>query len=318
MVKKLLVSVLLLGAFIANACATNLTKFVVFGDSLSDNGNLYAYLKKQLPPSPPYYKGRFSNGYVWVEQLAQQYYPNDWQGHILNYAFGGAGVATPSEDGSNEEDEVMFSLGREIDSYLLAHGDKADDDSLYTIWIGSNNYIASHFNPAKTAKGVIAGIKSKLERLAQRGARHILVLNLPDMGKSPAARAIFSEAELSECTALHNAGLSQLVDNLKQTYPAVDWIYYDVFALFSDATQNPEQYGLTNTTDTCYQSVLSATDESLEPAKSMLMLTAKFTEKTKPCTGYMFFDGVHPTAHVHAEIAKLIKQFLDNQALNFT
>jgi phospholipase/lecithinase/hemolysin len=45
-----------------------ITEIVVFGDSLSDTGNLFAYEKMMnlplLPPSPPYYQGRFSNGRV--------------------------------------------------------------------------------------------------------------------------------------------------------------------------------------------------------------------------------------------------------------
>ncbi|HDV5785644.1 TPA: hypothetical protein RJD83_002616 [Legionella pneumophila] len=40
---------------------------VVFGDGLSDNGNLYAYTNHRRPASPAYYNGRFSNGPVWVE-----------------------------------------------------------------------------------------------------------------------------------------------------------------------------------------------------------------------------------------------------------
>src|SRR5690242_20274022 len=42
-----------------------------FGDSLTDNGNLFALTRaiQPVPPSPPYFDGRFSNGPVWVEQL---------------------------------------------------------------------------------------------------------------------------------------------------------------------------------------------------------------------------------------------------------
>ena len=38
-------------------------QIVVFGDSLSDNGNQYKNTGQ--PPSPPYYNGRFSNGPTW-------------------------------------------------------------------------------------------------------------------------------------------------------------------------------------------------------------------------------------------------------------
>lgn len=56
----------------------------VFGDSLSDTGNFYG--ATQQPQSPPYFTGRFSNGPVAVEGLAQQL------GFTIaaNYAWGGA------------------------------------------------------------------------------------------------------------------------------------------------------------------------------------------------------------------------------------
>ncbi|KAJ9075881.1 hypothetical protein DSO57_1031476 [Entomophthora muscae] len=42
----------------------------VFGDSISDNGNLYRLKDKAIPSTQLYYEGRFSNGPVWVEYLA--------------------------------------------------------------------------------------------------------------------------------------------------------------------------------------------------------------------------------------------------------
>src|ERR1700693_2489301 len=50
------------------ASASSFSSVVVYGDSLSDNGNLYSLIG--YPPSPPYYMGRFSNGPVIAEQLA--------------------------------------------------------------------------------------------------------------------------------------------------------------------------------------------------------------------------------------------------------
>ena len=41
--------------------ATIFSELVVFGDSLSDTGNLYA-ASGGFPPSPPYFDGNFSNG----------------------------------------------------------------------------------------------------------------------------------------------------------------------------------------------------------------------------------------------------------------
>ena len=35
----------------------------------------------------------------------------------------------------------MFTLRKEVDTYLLANNDKASEDNLYVVWIGANNYL---------------------------------------------------------------------------------------------------------------------------------------------------------------------------------
>src|SRR5262245_27393617 len=45
---------------------------VVLGDSLSDQGRLFAATGGLFPPDPPYFQGRISNGPVWIEDLAPQ------------------------------------------------------------------------------------------------------------------------------------------------------------------------------------------------------------------------------------------------------
>ena len=54
----------------AIAQADTFSSVVVFGDSLSDNGNAYKASGFTIPPDPPYYMGRRSNGPVAVEQFA--------------------------------------------------------------------------------------------------------------------------------------------------------------------------------------------------------------------------------------------------------
>src|SRR4051794_21355123 len=46
-------------------------QIVAFGDSLSDTGNVYIASGGTFPPAP-YAAGRFSNGPVWVESLANK------------------------------------------------------------------------------------------------------------------------------------------------------------------------------------------------------------------------------------------------------
>src|SRR4051812_23986271 len=66
-----LVGALVLSVLAPVALAQNrpFTSQYSFGDSLSDNGNLYALTSRTQPASPPYYQGRFSNGPTFVELL---------------------------------------------------------------------------------------------------------------------------------------------------------------------------------------------------------------------------------------------------------
>ena len=65
----------------------NINHLVVFGDSLSDNGNLYRVTMHRMP-GQVYWKGRFSNGPVWSEDLVKKvgFDSKDFE----DYAYGGA------------------------------------------------------------------------------------------------------------------------------------------------------------------------------------------------------------------------------------
>ncbi len=308
---KLIVSIFTL-LFSLSVTATPLDKMVVFGDSLSDNGNLYEYMKHQIPLSPPYYEGRFTNGPVWVELLMQKYYPRHWESSLLDYAFGGAGVAG---EGMEDEDDTLFTLRQEIDSYLLAHADKADENSLYVVWMGSNNYLAIPDEPEKAVDDVIWGIKNNIERLIAKGAKHIMVINLPDLGVIPAARDFDAIDILSYCSKRHNELLVKTVDQLQANYPEVQWVYYDVNELLNDMLANPANYGYTNVNDTCYEEMINHPS-----SKSILNLVSsvKLAAKKDACTGYMFFDPVHPAEPAHVVMADKIYNLLTEKGITFT
>lgn len=288
--------------------AANLKNIVVFGDSLSDNGNLYEYMQHQIPQSPPYFEGRFSNGEVWVERLANAYFPGQGAAHLKDYAFGGAGVAEDTED-----NDALFTLKREIDSYLLAHQDKAEGDSLFIVWIGANNYLGIPEEADKTVSEVNLGIKHSLQRLSAAGAKHIVIVNLPDLGKTPAARLFDAETALSELSARHNAALAATVSELQQSYKATQWLYYDVNTLLDDMLAQPQKYGFSNTTDTCY-----TVDVDKPSQHAILKIARHLRENEGGCAGFLFFDPVHPTAPAHQIMADTARQVLDHAGINFT
>src|SRR5699024_3470894 len=56
---------------VAHASMVSYSQLYVFGDSLSDVGNIYELTDHNVPVSPPYAQGRFTNGKVWVQYLAE-------------------------------------------------------------------------------------------------------------------------------------------------------------------------------------------------------------------------------------------------------
>ena len=294
--------------------AVTLHHLVAFGDSLSDNGNLYEYMKHQLPLSPPYYNGRFSNGPLWIEWLTAMEYPNEHdpllgQPHLQDYAFGGAGVT------SSDDEDTLFTLSREVDSYLLAHQDKADPDSLYVIWIGSNNYLALPEDLPSAVKEVNEGIHHTIVRLIQKGAKHFLIVNLPDLGITPSAYDFDLNSFLSDASTQHNHALKVSFDALKEAYPDVQWHFLDVYSMLNEMLFSPNPFGFTNVKDTCYESMMP----ELSPRAILKMVANIQTPKADPhaCDGYLFFDIVHPGALAHRILAENAKQILDDAGVRF-
>lgn len=295
------------------ATAAPLNKIVVFGDSLSDNGNLYEYMKRELPLSPPYYKGRFCNGPVWIELLADMYYPNNSHAHLLDYAFGGAGVSEEVDD-DDDEDEVLFTLRREVDSYLLSHDDKADDASLYVIWMGSNNYLAIPDDIDGAVDQTLLGIKHDLQRLVQKGAKHFLIIDVPNLGNTPAAKDFDAVDALNEMSHKHNVLLKKMIAEIQGNNASVEWYLFEVSDALDELMSTPDRYGFTNVTNTCYEEVL---DEPSDKSILRLASSVKMRSDVDACTGYVFFDPVHPTGPVHAIMAERVKKMLDEGGVKF-
>jgi phospholipase/lecithinase/hemolysin len=296
--------------FSSLAFSSSLNTIVVFGDSLSDNGNLYQYMQHKIPPSPPYFAGHFTNGHTWVEDLAASYFPKNSKAHLLDFAYGGAAVV---EGGPEDDAGVLFTLKQEIDSYLLGHHGKADEHSLFVVWIGSNNYLSlSEDTDAKEIETILAqvnsGITRSLQRLADAGAKSILVLNLPDLGLTPYARAINLQQRMSYITKQHNKLLQKSINQLKGNNPTVRWLHFDIKSVLNEAIVSPQTYGFTNVTETCYESVAN------EPSPTATLRMAANIKHTSPknhCDGYLFFDLLHPTKLAHRLMAERARSFLD-------
>lgn len=288
--------------------SATLHNMVVFGDSLSDNGNFYEHEQHRLPLSPPYYQGRFTNGPVWIENLVAFYFPENSSDHLLDYAFAAAAVVEDDED-------LFFTLNSEVDRYLLEHHNQADAQNLYVMWVGANNYLGLPDDYETVVHEVNDGIKKNIERLVAKGAQHFLILNLPNLGHIPEAREPEVAKEMARSSKRNNVILNETLEALKIEHPAVEWLFFDVEAAMDEMLENPARNGFLNVKETCWQSAL---DE--EPSSKLVLniaATIKLDSKQKACDGFLFFDTVHPTGLAHRILAERMRELLDDAGVKF-
>lgn len=350
MLKKIILATSLFFISI-NSYSYQFDKIVTFGDSLSDNGNLYRFLAHIIPKSPPYYEGRFSNGPVWVETLFTNYFhkPSDY--NFQDFAVGGAGTIISSKE------ELPYTISLEVDDYLYLHNYHNKDTSLFIFWIGANDYLKGPTNVDMITTQVITAIGNNIEAIIANGGVMVMVANLPDLGLTPEARQNNTQQILTQLTLSHNQKLSAKYNDLKLRYPNVKFAYFDVYSLLNEVIANPQKFYLTNTTDPCYTggftlqaSNYSKTQERvLENYLTQQLQIHKLhlTEKSKKailtnpslrevlvmgyqsqnstqlptanddptCLGYLFWDHLHPTTAIHQYLAQYGKLSLDTAGI---
>lgn len=206
----LLLTLLSASAISSFAQAPAFSRIIVFGDSLSDTGNVRDRTDSKTGGTVQYPSGTFnySDGRwtnssdtdpgsatyvgVWHEQLARTFLSLPAATFSLgggtNYAFGGA----TTNDGTHQETVVsppffgdvtitIDDMGRQMDDYLASHA--IDPNALYVVWGGGNDLFNddSAANVTATAERATA----LMTRLANAGAQYIMVPNIPPLGLIP-------------------------------------------------------------------------------------------------------------------------------------
>jgi len=288
------------GGFASLAQAGSIDAIEAFGDSLSDVGNIFN-LTGGASPASPYVGGQFSNGNVWVQDLAldlglSPLAPSRLGG--TDYAYGSAQSGVTPFYSTPSLVDLTGTTGQ-IAQFAAANPGGADPNALYTIWIGANDLNAI---PAGTPGpeigadigAIVLNIDSAIGTLAGMGAKNFLVVDVPDLGKTPDAIATgpLGVAAASGVSAAFNNVLingSTPVPSLAALAAGagIDISLLDSYGLLDEITSDPAAYGLNDVTDPCL------TGES------------NFAGGT-PCATpdtYLFWDGDHPTAAGQALVA---------------
>jgi len=113
--------------------AQSFSNMFIFGDSMSDTGNL-ASVVGDFPPV--YYNNRVSNGPVAVEILGERLgLSTDASLHLINQNAGTNYAVASAKSGESGP----FDLETQVNAFLMANEFSAPEDALYILFIGGND-----------------------------------------------------------------------------------------------------------------------------------------------------------------------------------
>ncbi len=282
------------GAVATAASAQSYNRLVVFGDSLSDNGNLYAATLNTTPASPPYFNGRFSNGPVFTELLgfnAGRFTAGAPVTGSVNYAFGGARTDSQVSPPGMRNQLLAYTGG----------GGTFGANDLVSILGGANN-IFQAVGPASVspnptgfispvALSAAADVNFIVNSVAGAGAGTILVGNLPNLAITPQFNQgpFAAAAPLADFagTTFNNALRAGLMTTAA-AQPGSNIILMDLYKIGPALVANAGAFGLTNVRDVCFNGITVCANPD----------------------GYLYWDSVHPTAAGHRLLAALANDYL--------
>lgn len=256
-------------AFCAGTASAQFTNTYIFGDSLSDAGQYGARFTTNPGLVTPMYVGQ-AFGFTVT--------PSFQGGN--DFAQGGAMMNTPSP--LVPPGVPNIPIMQQVNAFLP--NVPTNRNALYQIQGGANDiFVLASTNPSGAQAGTVQAaldLATATGKLKAAGAQYVIVQNLPDLGKTPAAAAQgpTGQAALSALAGLFNSTLNTAIGAA-----GLQVIQFNTNALFNEILANPGLYGFANTTGVACttQSSLNCTPATLVAPNANL--------------SYVFADGVHPT-----------------------
>ena len=292
---------------------------VVFGDSLSDTGNVahltqsaYGIAARIPGTAGNYTDGRFTNGTdtvpparnyngVWIEQLASTFTTKpvikDSLDGGTNYAYGfattGSGTSKFTFGPGNLLSVNINNMGQQVSDYL-ATTPAINSQTLFIVWGGANDLL----NATSTAAITTAATQevALIQRLIAAGATNFMVPSLPPLGLIPRLNSSTNTSvPATQGAALFNQALAAGLATLPGANPGKTLHLYslDVFTLFNFIVGPPIGGGLANVTASSQGNI-----------------------SVNPDT-YLFWDDLHPTTFGH-HLVELAASTLLNPVITTT
>lgn len=341
------IAIATLSALLTPVPALAWDNLTVFGDSLSDSGNV----------------GRFTfDGaqHPLYDEILAAHLGQDLTRSTLggsNYAQGGAGAVPQIDPDLNTEDQLA--------GYFASTGGRADSNGLYIHWVGANDIAAAVTNPltaSETISNSATASVAQIKTLLDAGAGAVIVPTVPQLGSTPymiqtVLRVLGTEAtpamvaafqSLDSVTTPDKAARQQAVQDAftqaagevssipavrdvlaQQLYAAWQELSEQVTAL-SDGYNQQQEAGLATLNGNIVRvDIAGLFDEVIaNPTQYGLTNTigiacpigtsADECQSSTPgfssAQDYLFADRLHPSPAVHAMIADYIQSILDAPA----
>eukprot|EP00250_Pteridium_aquilinum_P028090 c36568_g1_i1 orf=152-1342(+) len=255
--------------------------------------------------------------------------------HGVNFASSGSTAQNTTSTGTDSGGLfcllVQVDQFRDYQNFVLStqHGSTAKlrmkqwfSGSIYFFETGSNDYStyafrSDDYDPLASVLATIASMRLAFEALYGLGARTFLVMNVTPLGCSPGilndvrGNGTWDEynckADWMDLVNLHNKYLIELLDDLRTSFPAAEWILFDAHSIFLDGYRNPSKYGVKYP----FQACCGAGGEYNVNSEVLCGQTAKYingtyTEWTK-CedpTLYIVWDTIHPVESFASFVAE--------------
>ena len=329
-------SLLAFGALLGSAQASMYSDLVFFGDSLSDTGNVLSLSTAFSPPPFPSFPaapGRFSNGPVWTEHLAQGlgFAGNAAPSNLLfagpaagvipigapggqNFSFGGARTELGGSAGATTGlTGQLIAWNGSVFNPATGLTRAANPGALYVVLAGANDLRdARTANPGATpgddaarkaaAQATAQNISNAIGLLAQAGARHFLVSSLPDLGLTPEAARLGNEAASTDVTLQFNAALAADVAALDAFFLAQVGIDLDIRTLDFFGLSNAIHQDAVGNGGGVY-GITNVTQPCIGPVAPGVFFFPGSVDIN--CSVSAFADDMHPSARVHHLLGQL-------------
>ncbi|GLT66298.1 hypothetical protein SLA2020_386690 [Shorea laevis] len=308
----------------------------IFGDSVVDagnNNNLYTLVKANFPPYGRDFvahrpTGRFCNGKLATDFTAEflgftsyppAYLSQDARGKNLLTGANFASAASGYYDRTAELYHAI-SLTQQLNYYKeyqakvvnMVGRDKANtifSGAIHLLSAGNSDFIQNYYvNPVlnraystdQFSDILIRSYSAFIQNLYGLGARRIGVTGLAPTGCLPAAITLFGSgsnecvARLNQDAILFNNKLNSTSQSLQNKLPGLKLVVFDIYQPLLDMVTKPAENGFFESRKACC---------GTGTLETSLLCNARSPGTCTNATGYVFWDGFHPSEAANQVLA---------------